>query len=1055
MSKIRTRKGLALGASLGLLAGGFSAAPAFAVDSIVTSLSSGSSFNSVAGYGTPLELGTVMSPGLSGNEATLHYRISNPLGASLQILVGNSSSAVAQVTTGQSSNTGGVWEYGKAAYSSVDSDGVQSGMQTALTDFVVVPLGTKDGEADDINLIKISVIDAAGATDVDITVTSWLDTASNATNIQDTVEVAGNTVALKFFDAANITATSVMNAPVTGAATASAIVTTTPELNGDQLGADFIDVSWTSQGNGNAVLAENTVGANGSTAGTTTYSDVTNSWTSTAQLSFSVATDAWNGANGTKAAIPDLLDTDGSSTKATVAVTVASKLVTMAVFPHGLGASNTGAFVGSFTDLDSTNNVATNSDFPLKPLTIVNADSATFQPVGSTELGFATVGDPEVVTGGAVSFFSVGGNSGVVVAGGTYSATPYIGTVKLGSVGSSSNSAETADDTEASIAVSANVAEGYNDDGTSADTVEIRTGTTSVSTTATIYKTDATDLNKVKAVGAGVPVYGVLSSPTGTFQINAAGAGVTSDIEYTDANGQVTFNVTTTTSSSASNVVTLDVYPQSVGSAAAGGAKFVLDWDAAVYTLWDLNAGVTQPGSNASSYRSINASGSYTYGFALLDQWGTGAAADTWRLQLVNAGRTVSSDTHTLSNGKVNVVVADAAQGSGAVITSTVNVQKLASGTWSTQATESWDGTGFGTVIVNAIAVQTDAITLDADAGTTYGSTAADTTSIIAIVATTAADRRISKTIVPAYVSSATYDVRLNGVVTNSQTGLARAGSAVTISGDSSILFTNGSVDAFGSINVMADVNGKFSIQATTTKSQTDSVITLTTANGASKTQKVTFSPASARSGVSLAIVSAGAEPGQTAVFIGTLSDKFGNPVDTDQDATNAAGGTLDGSDAALTVTYTGPGLQATTSPVQTDANGTFTVRVLMGSKDSGSATVSATYGAANGSISAADTALNIDIKATTTVTVGVAAVDDVSDTKVNVGTFKGYVALYAKGYKGQKFSAIVAGKWIVVESLASDFERVVRFTGAGYTITTKIYIDGVMIGDAFTTVTK
>jgi len=77
------------------------------------------------------------------------------------------------------------------------------------------------------------------------------------------------------------------------------------------------------------------------------------------------------------------------------------------------------------------------------------------------------------------------------------------------------------------------------------------------------------------------------------------------------------------------------------------------------------------------------------------------------------------------------------------------------------------------------------------------------------------------------------------------------------------------------------------------------------------------------------------------------------------------------------------------------------------------------------------------------------------SDQKVNVGTFKGYVALYAKGYEGQKMSAIVAGKWIVVESLASDFERVVRFTGAGYTITTKIYIDGVQIGSEFTTVTK
>ena len=76
------------------------------------------------------------------------------------------------------------------------------------------------------------------------------------------------------------------------------------------------------------------------------------------------------------------------------------------------------------------------------------------------------------------------------------------------------------------------------------------------------------------------------------------------------------------------------------------------------------------------------------------------------------------------------------------------------------------------------------------------------------------------------------------------------------------------------------------------------------------------------------------------------------------------------------------------------------------------------------------------------------------SDTKVNVGSFKGYVALYAKGYKGMKMSAIVAGKWIVVASLATDFERVVRYTGAGYDIVTTIYIDGVMI-ETFNTTTK
>ena len=84
-------------------------------------------------------------------------------------------------------------------------------------------------------------------------------------------------------------------------------------------------------------------------------------------------------------------------------------------------------------------------------------------------------------------------------------------------------------------------------------------------------------------------------------------------------------------------------------------------------------------------------------------------------------------------------------------------------------------------------------------------------------------------------------------------------------------------------------------------------------------------------------------------------------------------------------------------------------------------------------------------MSATTSIVVGAAAVA-ASATKVNVGSFKGYVALYAKGYQGKKMSAIVAGKWIVVASLATDFERVVRYTGAGYDIVTTIYIDGVKV---------
>jgi hypothetical protein len=50
--------------------------------------------------------------------------------------------------------------------------------------------------------------------------------------------------------------------------------------------------------------------------------------------------------------------------------------------------------------------------------------------------------------------------------------------------------------------------------------------------------------------------------------------------------------------------------------------------------------------------------------------------------------------------------------------------------------------------------------------------------------------------------------------------------------------------------------------------------------------------------------------------------------------------------------------------------------------------------------------------------------------------------------------SAKVGNDWVVVPVLASNFERVVEFTGAGYTVAVRIYIDRVLI-DTITVTTK
>ena len=68
---------------------------------------------------------------------------------------------------------------------------------------------------------------------------------------------------------------------------------------------------------------------------------------------------------------------------------------------------------------------------------------------------------------------------------------------------------------------------------------------------------------------------------------------------------------------------------------------------------------------------------------------------------------------------------------------------------------------------------------------------------------------------------------------------------------------------------------------------------------------------------------------------------------------------------------------------------------------------------------------------------------ETIAGPKFNAGSFKGFVALYAKGYVDHKLSAKVGKDWVIVESIESDFERYVEFTGAGYEINVRMFIDG------------
>jgi hypothetical protein len=247
-------------------------------------------------------------------------------------------------------------------------------------------------------------------------------------------------------------------------------------------------------------------------------------------------------------------------------------------------------------------------------------------------------------------------------------------------------------------------------------------------------------------------------------------------------------------------------------------------------------------------------------------------------------------------------------------------------------------------------------------------------------------------------------------------------------------MFKVGGVYTLGSATVQTSATGAYA--DVVVYSNTAGAVTLSAVVGAaSKDLGLSFAAAAETTGAKWVITApANVLPGSTAQFKAQLLDTYSNPVKVTTATTK------------IQIAYTGPGFITATLPSTTDADGMLSFSVLFGSADTGAIALSFTY---DGDSVASTT----NVVAAVAVTVGVPVV--VVDQKVNVGSFKGYVALYAKGYAGQKFSAIVAGKWIVVESLDSGFERIVRFTGAGYDIDVKIYIDGMQVGSTFMVTTK
>ena len=731
----------------------------------------------------------------------------------------------------------------------------------------------------------------------------------------------------------------------------------------------------------------------------------------------SVTVTAWVDANGN-----DAIDsTEYTSPTETVTFKKASEIVGTATWSvPALGDAN---LVATFTTAPVLNGVQVGNSlltgkFTRQGTALVGYDLAAWNATnGNWDLSLDANGGGGTVSGNTSGNWS-SPDLGAVTAG-TYSVNTTIGTTVIGTAVAVVVGSTQADDVKSTIAGTANVNAAANETASSATGVAARSGST-VTVTATVYDNASTPA----VVGAGIPVTATLTSVTGTIKVNASAS---SDQELTDANGQVTFTVTTTTAvaSQASDAATLTIQAQNVTGAKA--AAYTLTWDDATATVFDTTVANDKDDRN----RSVAKNGTVNFGFFIADQWSQ-SLSGSYRLLVENSGNTVSTYYAAVSGGSASVSVTDGQIGAGSSISTGVTVQKDVDGVWTTQAVTN---TASGNKITYTIGVltQTDTVTLDTDNTSTYGSATADDSDAIAAKATVAMDTRTSNATVPVY----TNDVVVTGNVANSLTAAARAGALVTISGASDLLFSSNGVYAFGSLTLATDSSGEFDVSVYSNKAQANTVVTVTS-NGASATRKISFTAVAATAGTSLVITApASAMPGSTFQVVATLTDDYGNPV--------AVSTTTD-----VSVTYTGPGIVFGALPNTFDVNGQLKFAVLLGTNDQGIGSISVSYDQASDNDFTGTAAGDLDLVVTKTLTVGAVA----SATKVNVGSFKGYVALYAKGYKGKKMSAIVAGKWIVVASLATDFERVVRYTGAGYDIVTTIYIDGVSV-QSFNVTTK
>ena len=581
---------------------------------------------------------------------------------------------------------------------------------------------------------------------------------------------------------------------------------------------------------------------------------------------------------------------------------------------------------------------------------------------------------------------------------------------------------------------------GYNLDadgtGMASQAVNVRTGTASVAGTLTVYTGDPTVVASRVVVPNTLYTISITSSAvTAADGVKFNGKVVDGGTEvitgYTDASGQIALSLTQT-AADASDVVTVEIDVQGLDKTALMAFTYAVS----DYNLYD-SAGELSASTDWNTTSAVG--GTVTRSYKVADQFGAAPANGAVVVTATSTGTRVTTAATwsyqvPVVDGVATVAIADNGVGTGSEAVTLKTYPVLVGGglgaehdsntytiTYAATAADvtpsavtavvSHDGIDDTATNDQPVALEPDAlVNHDARASNGVAAPAYDTNNVDTNSPANGVDTGLTLT---GTVSNATGGVIPGALVTITGTGVGfkftTTGTSLAIYGRDSITVRTGAAGTY-SVEVYGGTGGLKTLSVT--------------AGAATASDTVTFAAGGAVSAFTLTTPGA-SEPGKTVDVFINLTDAYGNPVQG----------------ATVTLSSTGPGYLLNTTGT-TLATGKYSTKLLVGSNDSGTAVISATV-----------TIAGVATTKTSSIVIGVGAVA-ASEQKVNVGSFKGYVALYAKGYAGKKMSAIVAGKWIVVASLASNFERVVRYTGAGYDIVTTIYIDGVSV-QSFNVTTK